>query len=80
MVDCLEFVKMMRQEGGSFTVTLKGSLNIIRMGNNNGHDFNILGGSMNPKKSLLILALIFIAAGSFDFADRQWLSRISLAI
>ena len=33
MVDCLEFVKKMRLIDGVFTVTLLGSLNIIKMGN-----------------------------------------------
>jgi hypothetical protein len=34
MVDCLGLVKKMRLIDGVFTVTLLGSLNIIKMGNN----------------------------------------------
>ena len=74
MVDCLGFVKNGRLIGGVFTVTLLGSLNITRT-KNNEHNFNILGGNMKqsgmkPRTALILIAIIFIFAGSFDYADQ----------
>ena len=40
----------------------------------NEHNFNILGGNMKqsgmkPRTGLILIAIIFIFAGSFDYAD-----------
>ena len=43
-------------------------LNITRT-KNNEHNFNILGGNMKPRTGLILIAIIFIFAGSFDYAD-----------
>ena len=35
----------------------------------NEYNFNILGGNMKPRTGLILIAIIFIFAGSFDYAD-----------
>ena len=35
----------------------------------NEHNFNILGGNMKPRTGLILIAIIFIFARSFDYAD-----------
>jgi hypothetical protein len=55
----LEFVKNGRLIDGVFMVMLPGTLNIIKM----------KGNRMKPRTGLILIAIIFIFAGSFDYAD-----------
>lgn len=57
-----------RLEDGVFMDTLLDGLNIIK-DNNNEHYFSSLGDNMKPRTGLILIAVIFILAGSFDYAD-----------
>jgi len=63
MLNCLEFVKNGRLIDGVFTVTLLGSLNIIKMGNRMNRINEIL--------SIVAIVLILMIAGTIDAEEEN---------